>query len=232
MKNLVFVLLLLFSFLLRSENLHLNYIGESNLSYSKPYIYLIEKDHYKTIKIPEQTISEPVYFKFSDSTFYKKFASPSSYAFNVINNKLYLNIFKIKYLLISSKEYYEIKSKDLFLIINKFYLNDSEYFILKNQNNHLNTIVTDYQIKQINKLSECQIDLRKCIKKINELNLYSYANNIEIKRQGLNKYNITNKLPKDINLVIPFDNNNDPLYNIVSNFICSINSSGDFTQFI
>jgi hypothetical protein len=121
-----------------------------------------------------------------------------------INNKLYLNIFKIKYLLISSKEYYEIKSKDLFLIINKFYLNDSEYFILKNQNNHLNTIVTDYQINQINKLSECQIDLRKCIKKINELNLYSYANNIEIKRQGLNKYNITNKLPKDINLVIPF----------------------------
>ena len=92
MKNLVFVLLLLFSFLLRSENLHLNYIGESNLSYSKPYIYLIEKDHYKTIKIPEQTISEPVYFKFSDSTFYKKFATPNSYAFNVINNKLYLSL--------------------------------------------------------------------------------------------------------------------------------------------
>ena len=121
-----------------------------------------------------------------------------------INNKLYLNIFKIKYLLISSKEYYEIKSKDLFLIIDKFYLNDREYFILKNQNNHLSTIVTDYQINQINKLSECQIDLRKCIKKINELNLYSYANNIEIKRQGLNKYNITSKLSKDINLVIPF----------------------------
>lgn len=92
MKNLVFVLLLLFSFLLRSENIHLSYFGKSNLYYAKPYVYVIEKDHYKTIKIPEQTVSEPVYFKFSDSTFYKKFASPSSYELSVINNKLYLSL--------------------------------------------------------------------------------------------------------------------------------------------
>jgi hypothetical protein len=92
MKNLVFVLLLLFSFLLRSENIHLSYLGESNLHYAKPYLYVIEKDHYKTIKIPEQIVSEPVYFKFSDSTFYKKFASPSSYELSVINNKLYLSL--------------------------------------------------------------------------------------------------------------------------------------------
>ncbi len=92
MKNLVFVLLLLFSFLLRSENIHLSYLGEANLHYAKPYLYVIEKDQYKTIKIPEQTVSEPIYFKFSDSTFYKKFASPSSYTLNVINNKLYLSL--------------------------------------------------------------------------------------------------------------------------------------------
>jgi hypothetical protein len=92
MKNLVFVLLLLFSFLLRSENIHLSYLGEANLHYAKPYIYVLEKDQYKTIKIPEQTVSEPIYFKFSDSTFYKKFASPSSYTLNVINNKLYLSL--------------------------------------------------------------------------------------------------------------------------------------------
>jgi hypothetical protein len=92
MKNLVFVLLLLFSFLLRSENLLLSYVGEANLYYSKPYLYVIEKDHYKTIKIPGQTISEPIYFKFSDSTFYKKFASPSSYTLSVINDKLYLSL--------------------------------------------------------------------------------------------------------------------------------------------
>ena len=83
MKNLVFVLLLLFSFLLRSENIHLSYLGEANLHYAKPYLYVIEKDQYKTIKIPEQTVSEPIYFKFSDSTFYKKFASPSSYTLEV-----------------------------------------------------------------------------------------------------------------------------------------------------
>jgi hypothetical protein len=53
---------------------------------------VIEKNHYKTIKIPEQTVSDPVYFKFSDSTFYKKFASPSSYELSVINNKLYLSL--------------------------------------------------------------------------------------------------------------------------------------------
>lgn len=113
MKNLVFVLLLLFSFLLRSENIHLSYLGGANLYYSKPYIYVIEKDQYKTIKIPEQTVSDPIYFKFSDSTFYKKFASPSSYALSVINNKLYLSL-NLGGLV------YEIKSNEIIRIDHSF----------------------------------------------------------------------------------------------------------------
>ena len=83
--------LLAFSFLLRSENVNLSYGGEANLTYCKPYIYVIEKNHYKTIKIPELVISDPIYFKFTDSTFYKKFTS-TSFTLNSINNKLYLSL--------------------------------------------------------------------------------------------------------------------------------------------
>ena len=83
--------LLAFSFLLRSENVNLSYGGEANLTYCKPYIYVIEKNHYKTIKIPELLVSDPIYFKFTDSTLYKKFTR-TSFTLNSINNKLYLSL--------------------------------------------------------------------------------------------------------------------------------------------
>ena len=46
--------------------------------------------------------------------------------------------------------------------------------------------------------------MRKCINKINQLNLYSYSENIEIKREGLNKYIVINKSPNVANLITPF----------------------------
>lgn len=112
MKKLLLVLFLLSGFLLRAEDIHLNYMGESGIFYSKPYIYVIEKEKYKTIKIPEMTMSDPVYFKFSDSTFYKKF-TPSSYTLHQVRDKLYLteNLGGI---------IYEIRGKDLVRIDHSF----------------------------------------------------------------------------------------------------------------
>ena len=121
-----------------------------------------------------------------------------------INNKLFLNIFKIKYLLISSKEYQEIKNKNFFLIVDEIKFGQTQYFILKNQTYHLSIIVSETQINNIDRLIECKIDLRKCINKINQLNLYSYSENIEIKREGLNKYIVINKSPNVANLITPF----------------------------
>ena len=89
MKKFFFLLLLLSAFMIKADNLRLSYLGEANISYSKPYIYLIEKNSYKTIKIPELTESAPIYFKFSDSTFYRKF-TPSSFQLNIIDNKLFI----------------------------------------------------------------------------------------------------------------------------------------------
>lgn len=89
MKKFVFLLLLLSSFLLKADNLRLALFGNANITYAKPYIYLLEKTHYRTIKIPELTVSEPIYFKFSDSTFYKKFVA-TDFTLNKINNKLFI----------------------------------------------------------------------------------------------------------------------------------------------
>jgi hypothetical protein len=89
MKKLVFFLLLLSSLHIKADSFRLAYLGETTIQYSKPYIYLLEKTHYRAIKIPELTISEPIYFKFTDSTFYKKFI-PSSFTINLINNKIYI----------------------------------------------------------------------------------------------------------------------------------------------
>ncbi len=89
MKKFIFFLLLVSASIIKADNLRLSYLGEANISYIKPYIYLIEKNYYKTIKIPELTESKPIYFKFSDSTFYKKF-TPSSFQLNIIDKKLYI----------------------------------------------------------------------------------------------------------------------------------------------
>jgi hypothetical protein len=89
MKKFLLFFLLLSSFLTQAEPLRLSYQGESNIYYAKPYIYLLEKTHYRTIKIPELTLSEPIYFKFTDSTFYKKF-TPSSFTINLINKKIFI----------------------------------------------------------------------------------------------------------------------------------------------
>lgn len=89
MKKFVFLLLLLSSFILRADNLRLALFGNTNITYVKPYIYLLEKTHYRKIKIPELTESAPIYFKFLDSTYYKKF-NPSDFTINLINEKLYI----------------------------------------------------------------------------------------------------------------------------------------------
>ena len=91
MKKFLLLLLLLSCFLTKAEPLRLSYLGEANIFYSKPYIYLLEKTHYRTIKVPELTISEPIYFKFSDSTFYKKF-TPSSFTINRIDKKIFITL--------------------------------------------------------------------------------------------------------------------------------------------
>jgi hypothetical protein len=91
MKKFLLLFLLFSSFLTQAEPLRLSYQGESNIYYAKPYIYLLEKTYYRTIKVPELTISEPIYFKFSDSTFYKKF-TPSSFSINLIGKKIFITL--------------------------------------------------------------------------------------------------------------------------------------------
>lgn len=89
MKKLLLFFLLFSPLLLVAEEISLNYLGESSIFYAKPYIYIFDKEKYKKIKIPEMTVSEPSYFKLSDSTFTKNFL-PSSYTLQKVNNKHYL----------------------------------------------------------------------------------------------------------------------------------------------
>ena len=89
MKKLILLFALFIYFPVKSEGISLSYTGESLISYLKPYIYIIEKGQYKTIKIPEMTASAPVPFQFSDSTFARKF-SPTSHLLFKVNNKVYL----------------------------------------------------------------------------------------------------------------------------------------------
>lgn len=89
MRKLVLLFVLFIYFPVKSDEISLNYEGESLISYIKPYIYIIEKGQYKTIKIPEMTASDPIPFKFSDTTFARKFV-PASHNLFRVNNKLYL----------------------------------------------------------------------------------------------------------------------------------------------
>jgi hypothetical protein len=89
MKKFTVLLLLLSAHFVSADNLRLALFGNANMTYAKPYIYLLEKTHFKKIKIPELTVSEPIYFKFSDSTFYKKFVA-TDFTLHQINNKLFI----------------------------------------------------------------------------------------------------------------------------------------------
>ena len=134
----------------------------------------------------------------------RKFYSENKPFYEDINSNIFLNIFKIKYLIISSKEMEEIKDKNLFLIRDQILLDNTEFFILEYHHTDLNTIVTDYEVSEIFKLHECKIDLRECINKIDELGLYSYQDNIKIRRIGLNEYIIKNGSSTNTNVVSPF----------------------------
>ena len=89
MKKLLYLLLLFAYFPVFSDEISLSYTGEALIEYSKPYIYIIEKNQYRKIKIPEMTASQPIPFKFTDSTFARKF-EPSSHTLHKVNNKLYI----------------------------------------------------------------------------------------------------------------------------------------------
>lgn len=89
MKKFILFLLLLSSWLLKADEISLSYMGGANITYIKPYIYVLEKEGYKTIKIPEMTVSAFTVFKQVDSIYIKKF-TPESFTLSKINNKLYL----------------------------------------------------------------------------------------------------------------------------------------------
>ena len=89
MKKPLLYILLILSFCARAQNFSLTYMGGASINYVKPYIYIIEKDHYKTVKIPEMTVSEPIYFKIVDSSYFKKF-TPESFSLNMVDNKLFI----------------------------------------------------------------------------------------------------------------------------------------------
>ena len=74
----------------KSEELSLSYTGEALIHYAKPYIYVVEKDYYYTIKIPEMKKSGLIYFVEKDSTIFKLYA-PSTYTLSKINTTVYLS---------------------------------------------------------------------------------------------------------------------------------------------
>lgn len=89
MKKLFLFLILFIYYPAKSNGIRLSYIENMSIQYVKPYIYIIEKDHYRTVKIPEMTSSEPIYFQFSDTTFARKF-EPGTYELAQVNKGLYL----------------------------------------------------------------------------------------------------------------------------------------------
>ena len=89
MKKLLAFILLFVYFSAKSEGINLPYYGETLIQYSKPYIYVIERDQYKTIKIPEMIVSAPIKFNITDTTVAKKF-TPTSFILSAIGEKLYL----------------------------------------------------------------------------------------------------------------------------------------------
>jgi hypothetical protein len=90
MKKLFYFLLLFAFFPAKSEELSLSYTGEALIHYAKPYIYVIEKDYYYTIKIPEMKKSGLTYFVEKDSTIFNLYA-PSTYTLSKINTTIYLS---------------------------------------------------------------------------------------------------------------------------------------------
>jgi hypothetical protein len=90
MKKLFYLLLLFAYFTAKSEDLSLSYTGEALVHYAKPYIYIIDRDRYFTIKIPEMKKSEPIYFAEKDSTIFNLYA-PSTYTLSKINSTVYLS---------------------------------------------------------------------------------------------------------------------------------------------
>jgi len=89
MKKLFYLLLVFIYFPAQSEGVSLSFQGQALIQYAKPYIYIIEKGQYKTIKVPEMTESKPVFYTFSDSTLASKF-TPENYNLFTLNKKIYL----------------------------------------------------------------------------------------------------------------------------------------------
>ncbi len=89
MKKLFYFLFLFPFFSAKSGGLNLPYTGEALIQYAKPYIYVVEKDYYYTIKIPEMIKSEPIYFVEKDSTIFNLY-TPSNYTLSKIDTTVYL----------------------------------------------------------------------------------------------------------------------------------------------
>ena len=89
MKKLFYFLLVFIYFPAKSQGISLPFQGDALIEYVKPYIYVIEKGQYKTIKVPEMTASEPMPLAFSDSTFSRKF-SPGNFNLFTLKKKIYL----------------------------------------------------------------------------------------------------------------------------------------------
>ncbi len=86
----LFLLLILFTYLpAKSDEISVSFQGETLIEYVKPYIYVIEKGQYKTIKVPEMAASKPTQLQFSDTTFARKF-SPGNFNLFTLKNRIYL----------------------------------------------------------------------------------------------------------------------------------------------
>jgi hypothetical protein len=89
MRKLLIFLLLFVYLPAKSQGISLARFDDVLMQYVKPYIYIIEKDQYRRVKIPEMTASEPIAFHFSDTTQASIF-EPRSYELAEVNKRLFL----------------------------------------------------------------------------------------------------------------------------------------------
>tara|TARA_B100000902_G_scaffold399599_1_gene471266 strand:- start:2440 stop:4557 length:2118 start_codon:yes stop_codon:yes gene_type:complete len=120
------------------------------------------------------------------------------------NSQLFLNIFQIKFLLLSEEEFNNTLNKTNFKIVSEFYFNNDLFKVLEINNSDDKIVLSNENVREIALLNECNLNLRECIGKIEALGLYQNESLIKFERISLNTYNIQNITPETVNIIFPF----------------------------
>ncbi len=146
-------------------------------------------------------------------TFYSKFSaknslrkpslkmhSPITPKFDEINNKFFLDLFKIKHILAYESELKNINMNYFEIIKKEKVGNKNLVFLLKNKST--NSVINEDSLQKM-QIKKCEkYEKVKCLLD-SEIEL-SFDNRIRFTRIGLNKYKIQNLGKEEINFLLPF----------------------------